>query len=425
MQEQSPQSLRDDGIDLVELLQSLFRQKYLILAVAGLVALAAAAYAFLVTPYYQVQSVLRPVERGSLDELNGTGIYELTPGEALGRVAASLSSYESRLRFFRGHQELFVGLVEPGRSLEQTFEAFNRSAFGMLQPDPKKTSNLSEFVGISLVYPEGVSGVEVVNSLVSDVLQAERERIAAELKALIANRLFTLEQKIEAARAGYEASKQAQIATLLEQDSLGRAQLRDELEALRAELKTRRENRIKLLDEAIQIAESLGINKPTTPAAMTDVRRRGQVFRTEVSSREIPLYFMGSEALRAEREALSARRSDDFSEPRIAEIDKELALLGRNRRVELLGQRKNEDLYLKGLAEWRREAAQLKGIEFDAGSLQLVRVDQSALEPLSAVKPKRALIIGLGGGAGLMLGVLAALLRNLLRPRGSHPVNVP
>ncbi|MNW01392.1 hypothetical protein D3C71_1970210 [compost metagenome] len=47
----------------------------------------------------------------------------------------------------------------------------------------------------------------------------------------------------------------------------------------------------------------------------------------------------------------------------------------------------------------------------------MVRLDQQALEPLSAVKPKKALIIGLGGIAGLMLGIFAALLRNLLRPR--------
>lgn len=417
MQDQSPRSLRDDEIDLVELLQSLFRQKYLILTVACVVTLVAAAYAFLATPHYQVQSILRPVERGSLDELNGTGVYELTPEEALSRVASSLSSYESRLKFFRDHQELFAGLVEPGRSLEQTFEEFNRSAFTMLQPDPKKTNNLSAFAGISLIYPKGVDGVEVVNALVIDVLKDERERIAADLQVLIANRLFSLEKKIEAARASYEASKEAEIANLLEQDALRRADLQDELQALRGELKTRRENRIKLIDEAIQIAESLGISKPTTPSAMADAQRQGQVVRTEVNSREIPLYFMGSEALRAERQALSERRSDDFSEPRIAEIEKELALLSHNRRVEVLGLRKNEDLYLKDLADWRQEATQLKGIKFDTGSLQLVRVDQLALEPLSAVKPKKALIIGVAGVAGLMLGFFAALMRNLLRIR--------
>jgi LPS O-antigen subunit length determinant protein (WzzB/FepE family) len=417
MQDQPQRSFHDDEIDLVELFHSLFKQKYLILAVAAVVTLIAATYAFLATPYYQVQSVLRPVDRGSLDELNGTGVYELTPVEALNRVGAGLSSYENRLAFFRSNQNLFTGLIEPGRSLEQIFEEFNSSAFTMLQVDPKKATGQSEFVGLSLTYPRGVDGVEVVNGLVAFVLDVERARIDADLKVLIANRLFNIEQKIEAARASYDASKQAQIAVLLEQDTLRRAQLQDELQALRAELKTRRQSRIMVLDEAIQVAESLGIEKPTTPSSMSDSQRQGQVVRTEINSREIPLYFMGREALKAERDALNTRRSDDFIEPWVSEIEKELALLSHNRQVEVLEKRDNEDLYLKDLAEWRQEAAQLKGIKFDSSQLRLVRLDQQALAPLSAVKPKKALVIILGLGVGLMLGVFVALLRNILRPK--------
>lgn len=417
MQGQPERSFRDDEIDLVELFHVLFKQKYLILAVAGVVTLAAVAYAFLATPYYQVQSVLRPVDRGSLDELNGTGVYELTPVEALNLVGAGLSSYENRLAFFRRNQSLFTGLIEPGRSLEQIFEAFNRSAFTMLQVDPKNAAGQSEFVGLSLTYPHGVDGVEVINGLVAFVLDAERERIDADLEVLIANRLFNIEQKIKAARASYDVSKQVQIAVLLEKDTLSRAQLQDELRALRAELKTHRLSRIMVFDEAIQIAESLGIQKPTTPSFMSGGQRQDQVVRTEINSREIPLYFMGAEALKAEREVLSARPSDDFIEPRISEIDKELALLSHNRQVETLEKRDNEDLYLKGLAKWRQEAAQLKGIKIDSSQLRLVRLDQQALAPLSAIKPKKALAIALGLGVGLVLGFFVALLRNLFRSK--------
>lgn len=430
MQDQSPRPVPDDEIDLLALIHSLARQKYLILAVAGLVTLAAVAYAFLATPYYQVQSVLRPVDQGSLDELNGTGVYQLTPADALTRIGAGLSSYDSRLAFFRDNQALFDGLAVPGRSLEQTFEEFNRSAFTMLQVDPKKPDRLSEFVGISLTYPAGVEGVAVVNGLVNFVLEAERERIASDLKVLISNRLFGIEQKIAAARARYEASKQAQIATLLEQNALQRAQLQDELQALRDELKTRREFRISSLEEAIQIAKTLGIENPTTPSAMAGAQRQGQVVLTEVNSQEIPLYFMGVDALEAEREALNARRSDDFSEPRVAEIEKQLTLLDHNRQVEILEARQNEDLYLKDLAEWRQEAAQLKGIKFDTDGLRLARLDQQALEPLATIKPKRALIIILGLVLGLMAGVFMALLRNLMRPEQSqaphdrHPASI-
>ena len=48
-----------DEIDLVELFQSLWGQKWLISGVAAVVAAAAGAYAFLATPVYEVQSLLR------------------------------------------------------------------------------------------------------------------------------------------------------------------------------------------------------------------------------------------------------------------------------------------------------------------------------------------------------------------------------
>lgn len=415
MSDRQQYAMHDDEVDLAELIRSLWQQKLLIAGVALGVTLLAVAYALLATPYYKVQSVVRPVDQGALDALNGTEIYELTPSDALARVATALSSYENRLKYFRENQVLFAPLAEPGRSLEQVFEEFNAEAFSMLQPDPKKTGGLKEYVGLSLVYPRGIDGVAVVNGMVMAAIQAEQQAVAEDLKALIANRLASLEQKIEAARANYSASKEAQIATLLEEDALQRAKLQDELEALRGELKLRRKSRINELDEAIRIAESLGISKPTTPSAMADSQARGQVVRTEVNSREIPLYFMGTEALQAEQKALSERVSDDFVEPRIAEIKKELELLKHNRQVELLEQRQDEDLYLKDLALWREEAARLEGIKFDASNLQLVRVDQMALEPLARVKPKRLLILALGVAIGIMLGVFIALLRNLLR----------
>src|SRR5690606_31537655 len=96
------------------------------------------------------------------------------------------------------------------------------------------------------------------------------------------------------------------------------------------------------------------IRRPTTPTAMADT---GEGIRTEINNREIPLYFMGVNALEAERDVLQARASDDFMEPRVGEIQKELDMLKHNRQVEVLRQRQDEDLYLKELASLREEAA--------------------------------------------------------------------
>ncbi|VEF16283.1 LPS O-antigen chain length determinant protein WzzB [Stutzerimonas stutzeri] len=416
---QQPTSPNDE-IDLVELFRALWRQKVLIVGITLLVTALAACYAFLATPYFETRTYLRPVPQSNLDQLNETGIYKLTPEEAINRVASGLSSYDNRLDFFMNNQELFPNIRDDSDRLEQAFAEFNEVSFEMLFPDPKRTDNRSAFVGLKLTYPEGVAGASVVNAFVAFVLDLERREIAEDVESLISNRLASLEMNIEAQRANYNASKEAKIATLLENDALKRAQLQDELSTLRDELKTRRTNRIQQLNEAISIAESLGIRKPTSPTAMSDsARGNTQVIRTEVTNRETPLYFMGTEALTAERDALVGRKSDDFIEPRIAEIQSELAMLENNREVEILRSREGEDLYLSNLAELREEAARLKGIKLDTDRLRLVRLDQPALEPSNPVKPKKAMILALGLVLGGMIGVFVALVRSLVnRPAG-------
>jgi len=410
---QQPTSPNDE-IDLVELFRALWRQKVLIVGITLLVTALAACYAFLATPYFETRTYLRPVPQSNLDQLNETGIYKLTPEEAINRVASGLSSYDNRLDFFMNNQELFPNIRDDSDRLEQAFAEFNEESFEMLFPDPKRTDNRSAFVGLKLTYPEGVAGASVVNAFVAFVLDLERREIAEDVESLISNRLASLEMNIEAQRANYNASKEAKIATLLENDALKRAQLQDELSTLRDELKTRRTNRIQQLNEAISIAESLGIRKPTSPTAMSDsARGNTQVIRTEVTNRETPLYFMGTEALTAERDALVGRKSDDFIEPRIAEIQSELAMLENNREVEILRSREGEDLYLSNLAELREEAARLKGIKLDTDRLRLVRLDQAALDSSKPIKPKKALILALGFVLGGMLGVFAALVRSL------------
>lgn len=424
MNSDKPLSLAgSDEIDLVELFQSLWGRKWLISGVAAVVAAAAGAYAFLATPVYEVQSLLRPALIKDLDELNGTGVYTLTPADALKKVGASLDSYETRLGFFQANKNLFDGLAKPDRSLEQAFEEFSREQFVLLKPDPKKLDNLSDYVGIQISYPEDLDGVAITNGLVAYAINAERERIAADFQVVIANRLNTVERQIKAARANYEANKASSIAKLKEADSLKRAELQDELKALRQQLRTKRMNRIAQLDESIAIAKSLGISKPTTPAAMGDEGRaaqgQGSVIRTEVNNQQIPLYFMGTETLQAERDALKARSSDDFTEPRIAEIAKELKLLEQNRKIEVLKNRKDEDLFLKQLAQLREEEARLKGLDLDLSALTLVRVDQPAAKPLKPKEPKKVLIIAIGFMLGGMLGVFVALIRSMLAKRST------
>lgn len=416
---QIPPPATHDEIDLVDLLHAIWKQKIVVAVTALLVMLAATAYAFLATPVYQVQSLLRPANLKDLDAVRIPDLYTLTPEDALKRLGVTLNSYEMRLRFFRDNPHLLEAIREPHLTLEQTFERFNADGFRVLRPDTRQGSGLSDFIGLQLTYPEGIDGVQVVNGFVRYAIELQKQAIAEDVTILIQNRLNELQRKIGAARAAYEASKNAEIARLREEDNLKRAQLEDELAGLRKQLSIQRQNRIEELNEAIKIAKALGITKPTTPSAIGGAARaeQGNIILTEITSQEIPLYFLGTEALEAERAALLQRTSDDFVEPRIAEIQKELQLLEHNRQIEILLQRDEEDLFLTEIAAFREEEARLKALTLDLSGVNLVKIDQEAVAPLRPIKPRKALAIALGLVLGAMLGVFAALIRALYQQR--------
>lgn len=409
--------------DLFSLFQAVWLQKKIVITSTVLCALIAWSYAYLATPEYQVSSILRPAAINELDALNRSGVYTLPPSEALLKVGSSLESYDTRLGFFRNNQALFSQFKNPDRSLEQSFEDFNRSSLKLILPDPKKAALMSAYIGLELNYPQGVDGVKILNGLVDYAIAAEREQIAADLKVIVNNRLTELKGKLDAARASYETDKEGRIATLLEADNLKRAQLQDELKALRQQLKTGRMDRMSQLDEAIGIARQLGIKKPTTPSALGDPVRSGEtsVMRTEINNQQIPLYFMGVEALEAERAALQHRKTDDFTAERIAQIARELQLLQSNREVEVLKQRQNEDLFLGGVEPLRAEIVRLGGVaNLDISNLKLVSVDREALEPLGPIKPRKALIVAFGVVLGGMLGIFIVLIRYFVDTRRSQ-----
>lgn len=285
----------------------------------------------------------------------------------------------------------------------------------MLQPDPKKTDQLSPFIGMEMRYVKGESGPEILNGLVAFALDQQRNQISNDLKVIIGNRLAEMDARIKSARAVYDVDKEGKIAVFQEADNLKRSELQDELKALKVKLKILRDNRIAQLDEAISIARSLGLKKPSTPSSLADQgSTSGSVMRTEITNQQIPLYFFGTEVLEGERNALVRRASDEFSDPRIAEIRKELLLLSNNRKIEMLNNRTNDDLFLSGLEALRVERMRLENINTELSDLKLVDVDRTASAPAKPVRPKKLIIIAVGLALGAAFGVILVLMRNAL-----------
>lgn len=406
-----PPVLAHGEFDLLATLVAIWKQKRLIVSFALIFGVLGGAIAYSIPPEYEVSTVLRPAAVNELDALNRSGVYPIAPGDALIRIGAALDSYETRLGYFRSNSILQAAFTRSGRTAEQAFEDFNSNALKLLQPDPKKADLLSAFIGVQMRYRQSVDGPSVLNELVQYAIENERRKISQDLQVIISNRLHEVDIKLAAARAEYDSTKEGRIAELLEADNLKRVMLQDELGALRVQLKIRREDRILQLNEAIAIARSLKLKRPSTPSSMSDTEAAGNVIRTEVNSQQIPLYFMGTDVLEAERRVLSERGSDDFADPRVSQIRKELLLLSTNRQVEVLRQRENEEIFLKGVESLRAERKRLEVISTDMSNLRLVNIDRIAVEPDSPSKPEKLILIMFLSLLGGAIGVVLALLR--------------
>ncbi|MGA9701154.1 Wzz/FepE/Etk N-terminal domain-containing protein [Pseudomonas sp.] len=407
--------IQPDEVDLIALMQGVWSQRSLILISVILVGFIGLLIALFTPKEYATSSVLRPTAINDLDALNRSQVYTLPPTEALNKVGARLDSYDARFAFFNAHPELFEKFNKPGQSSEQSFELFNRNSINLVLPDPKRTE-LSSSIRLEMLYPDGVDGPAILNGFVDFALKMEREQISADLKIIVANRISELQGKIDAARSNYESAKDSQIAKLLEDDEVERAQLKDELAGLHLQMNVLRNNRISELTDAISVAKTLGIKHPSTPSSFANASTSSsnQIMRTEVNNQAIPLYFLGTDALEAERAILRQQSIDDLSNARIAQIRKELKMLEVNRKVEVLQQRKNEDIFLQDIDTLRSERARLHSINTDMSGLGLVSIDRRAQEPIGPQKPSKLKYLSFALVLGAFFGVMLALIRYMI-----------
>lgn len=230
-------------------------------------------YAFLVAPEYQVTSVLRLAAIKELDALNRSEVYTLPSAQALIKVGGAFEYYDICFGSF-ARINICARLSRSGITLEQRFKGFNKNSIILEVSGFKETDAPSNYTKLEMICPKGLS----------------------------------------AARSSCEMGKEARITELVEKDVLCRAQLQDELKALHAQLKVFRGCRLALLGESIAIAKSLGIPKLSTLSSLGDKSdsQLSSVIRSEINNPQVPLYFIGGEALEAER------KSDYFTDARIA-----------------------------------------------------------------------------------------------------------
>ncbi|MGM0914247.1 MAG: Wzz/FepE/Etk N-terminal domain-containing protein [Pseudomonadota bacterium] len=342
-----------DEIDLRDLALMLIEGWYWILGTIVFAVVAAFAYLAVTTPSYETSFRAVPASSANFAGFNLFDDFSIEPEDAYRALGNRLSSYQNFERFVEDNRDKFI--IDEGADLGRVFD-------GRLSVNGLTAERDGSLVmNVQYRYPEGERGAEVLNAYISD----------------------TAEQTWDTLRSRFQEFNRAQIT-----------RLESTLELQKESLQAEREEQLFLLEQAISVARRLEIDKPTTPQQFGRQPSGSEViYATITGDDSLPLYFMGYEALEADRDVLRDALDKGLSNAAIRSTNQQL--LQRQRIVEQLGNSR-----LQGVDE---------GVEPNHTE-RVVDVVEYAFPPAGPSEPRKALILALSLVLGGMLGVMLVFM---------------
>jgi chain length determinant protein (polysaccharide antigen chain regulator) len=378
MTEKVIESRQDDEIDLFDLVDDIRERWYLVLGYFFVGVVLAVVYALNASPLYKTELVLRDAPAPDLLTFNQPALrttLQLVSSEKKDESGDPVE-LSNKPVFELSSDAAFMGVRAVVRS------ATARKAFyqAILSSDNPKIKELLYNDG--LTEEQNLAGFLSLFSFSDSNNKTDQDiylKVNVELKdAGLARDL--LNDYVDFALLRYENQIRQELGrkvqSQLQLNHSWASSFRDAYESEKA-------RRIALLDEAAAVAVSIGQTKPFYNT--NDV----------VVSSEPPLYMMGELALKREAEQLKQRSN-----------------------------KASEDVFIEGMSAIRGSISTLENMKVDWESVNFALIDQPALLPINPIKPRKRLIVALGGVGGFMFGLLAALLaaasaRHLHRDRKS------
>ncbi|QCI11293.1 hypothetical protein E6B08_07665 [Pseudomonas putida] len=283
-----PERVSGDGeIDLLELVQGVWRQKLWVPLVAVPVIAIGLAYVLMVSPVYEAKLYIQPPAQNEVAQLNygrggNTGLPPISAAYVYGIYLNALQSETVRDKFFR--DAFLPTLTEEERkgSRDALYAQFN----GMLS-----VSKAGKDMPDRYVLTAHLEDPRLAATWVSGYAELAAERAKSELlngaRSEISIMADNLEQQIRAARASADNQRKDQIAQL---------------------------------EEALRVAKSIGLDKPPIISS---------TLGNEVSAGmdgELT-YMRGTKALEAEIANLHSRKSADPFIPKLRQKQEQLNFL--------------------------------------------------------------------------------------------------
>lgn len=265
---------RLDGVEeigVVELVQGVWGEKWLMFAVGSVIVMLAVAFVFFSVPQYEAKVYLQPPTHNDIASLN------------YGRGADS----SLELLKVKDVYEIYIRHLN-SESLKRAF--FQSVYLPSLSSEEKKGSRDALFTRFSSALTVAKAGRDDPTRFSVSAVASDGARAAEWVKAY-------------ASRAGQMAEDEL-IKNLRSDASVKAETLRQQIEALRESAQKEREDQIVQLEEALRVAQSIDLEKPLIISASPAVGAVAGIGGGLT-------YMRGAKAIEAEIENLKARKSDD------------------------------------------------------------------------------------------------------------------
>jgi LPS O-antigen subunit length determinant protein (WzzB/FepE family) len=428
-----------DDMDLYSLVLGLWRRKGLIATSATSIGLVAFIYLWgIADSQYSATVKARPPSASMLLPINAAlTLPEFTapaeadeaamglavsPSTALERVVAEARSQDAQRSVITENVQLLrpdlAGNTVYTRDLANALTRQFSTRIGGLG---KKDVLAEPTLAVSFEHSRPEAAATLANALLAEAHQRAVAAAVADTKAALDSRLSQLRADLKQAEVDATRAAQDEITRLEEADERRRRELAGQLKALRTKAQKLRADRIQQLEEALAIAQELGLEDPQSvelSARSLNVSEAARAPSINLAVSGGQEYLKGARLLNAELTAFKSRTSEDAFTPEVRELEANLALLESNPRIELLKARDNPLAFVDRARELRASIERLeRAAQRDFSSVQFMQLDQPAVVPTRPIRPRRSVIMVAALFTGLMLGVLVALVMNATEAR--------
>jgi len=417
-----------DEIDLFELLETIWQGSLKIALVALLCILLGVAYAFTATQWFETNFKISASKPEIFYGVNNSELVKVTPQTALQDVRQKLLSAENFKQFYlesKVAQELL--LLPEGAAKERFAYSVFDSQISEIVMKIKKGEDkpLNPVVEFKYTYPKVVEGDQLLTAYLSWSDALVKSEWVATFNKIRENELLLNQKKMQTMLNEYNKDIEIKEVQSSESYKYKRIVLQDQLKALKDQLIKKNQQRVLVLNENISIAKRLGFKKPTTPADVKEIRSSSpvsssgvEIINSEYSGLDkLPMYYRGYESLEAEKIELNNRKKDKFPSTAIVDMEKQLALLEKDREIEKLQNRENPQAFIKEYVALEKRNAHLNTLEINVDGVELYELGAKPMASQGSIKPKKMLILVLAAFVGLMMGTLLVLIQGASRKR--------